>query len=90
MLEMKQPNIIFLFSDQQRVDTVSAYGKALGAKLNLTPHLDALAEEGTLFLNHMTCHRFVAQQELCCKRDAMLRKFLWRLTMCVCRMGFLR
>lgn len=52
---MKQPNILFLFSDQQRADTVSAYGQVPGAPLNLTPTLDQLAERGTLFERQMTC-----------------------------------
>ncbi|MGQ9445335.1 sulfatase-like hydrolase/transferase [[Pasteurella] aerogenes] len=42
---MKKPNIIFYFSDQQRWDTVGAYGQPL----NITPTLDKLAEEGVLF-----------------------------------------
>ncbi len=42
---MKQPNIIFYFSDQQRWDTIGAYGQ----KLDVTPRLDALAAEGVVF-----------------------------------------
>lgn len=42
---MKKPNIIFFFSDQQRADTIGAYGQ----KLNITPNLDRLAEEGVVF-----------------------------------------
>ena len=42
---MTRPNIIFYFSDQQRWDTIGAYGQ----KLDITPNLDALAERGTLF-----------------------------------------
>lgn len=42
---MNRPNIIFYFTDQQRWDTVGAYGQPL----NITPTLDKLAEEGVLF-----------------------------------------
>lgn len=42
---MKKPNIIFYFTDQQRWDTVGAYGQ----ELNITPTLDSLAERGVLF-----------------------------------------
>lgn len=41
----KQPNIIIFFSDQQRWDTVGAYGQ----KLNVTPNLDHMANEGVRF-----------------------------------------
>lgn len=42
---MNRPNIVFYFTDQQRWDTVGAYGQPL----NITPTLDKLAEEGVLF-----------------------------------------
>lgn len=42
---MNKPNILFYFTDQQRWDTVGAYGQ----KLNITPNLDQLAGEGVLF-----------------------------------------
>ena len=45
---MKRPNILFLFSDQQRWDTLGCYGE-LGESLNLTPHLDKLAADGVRF-----------------------------------------
>ncbi len=38
-------NILFYFTDQQRADTCGCYGQ----KLNVTPCLDALAKEGTVF-----------------------------------------
>lgn len=47
---MKKPNIIFYFSDQQRFDTMGCYGQ----ELNVTPNLDKLAKEGTLFNNAFT------------------------------------
>lgn len=42
---MSKPNIVFYFTDQQRWDTVGAYGQPL----DITPTLDKLAEEGVLF-----------------------------------------
>lgn len=42
---MKKPNILFYFSDQQRWDTIGAYGQ----KLDITPNLDKLAQNGVLF-----------------------------------------
>lgn len=42
---MRKPNIIFYFPDQQRWDTIGAYGQ----KLDITPNLDKLAQEGVLF-----------------------------------------
>ncbi len=41
----KKPNILVYFTDQQRADTIGAYGQ----KLDVTPTLDALAKEGVLF-----------------------------------------
>lgn len=40
-------NIIFYFTDQQRWDTCGCYGQPL----DITPNLDTLAQEGTLFEN---------------------------------------
>ncbi len=39
------PNLLFILTDQQRADTLGAYGN----KQIRTPHLDSLAEEGFLF-----------------------------------------
>jgi arylsulfatase A-like enzyme len=44
---MPKPNILWICSDQQRVDTLGAYGNPFVR----TPNLDRLAETGTLFLN---------------------------------------
>lgn len=42
---MAQPNILLITTDQQRYETLSAVGAAVGR----TPHLDALARRGALF-----------------------------------------
>ena len=41
----KQPNILFLFSDDQRADTIAALGNASIR----TPNLDRLVQRGTAF-----------------------------------------
>ncbi len=48
---MKKYNVIFLFSDQQRWDTCGCYGQPL----DVTPHLDKMAQEGIVFENAYTC-----------------------------------
>ena len=42
---MERPNILFYFTDQQRADTLGCYGQ----KLDISPNLDRLAEDGVLF-----------------------------------------
>ncbi len=49
--DSQQPNIIFFFTDQQRWDTVGAYGQPL----EVTPNFDRLAAEGVRFENAFTC-----------------------------------
>ncbi|MFW6059029.1 MAG: sulfatase-like hydrolase/transferase [Phycisphaeraceae bacterium] len=46
----QRPNILFIFSDQQRWDTMGCYGQ----RLNITPHLDQLAREGVKFEHAFT------------------------------------
>lgn len=47
---MERPNILFYFTDQQRADTLGCYGQ----RLDISPNLDRLAEEGVLFENAFT------------------------------------
>ena len=65
---MKQKNIIFYFSDQQRWDTVNE---------EVTPNLCRLAEEGVLFENNFTC------QPVCGPARACLQTGLYA-TQCGC------
>lgn len=58
---MKRPNIVFYFSDQQRWDTLGCYGQ----KLPVTPNLDQLAREGTLFQNAFTCQPVCGPARAC-------------------------
>ena len=58
---MGKPNVIFLFSDQQRWDTLGCYGQPMG----ISPNLDRLAEEGTLFENAFTCQPVCGPARAC-------------------------
>lgn len=49
-MQAKRPNILLLFTDQQRFDTIAA----AGFPHMLTPNLDRLAREGCLFSNAYT------------------------------------
>lgn len=44
---LSSPNILFIFTDDHASHAISAYG----SKINRTPHLDRLADEGILFRN---------------------------------------
>ncbi|MFA5859723.1 MAG: sulfatase-like hydrolase/transferase [Elusimicrobiota bacterium] len=48
-----KPNILFVFSDQQRWDTCGCYG--IPPVENLTPNLDRMASEGVRFNHAYTC-----------------------------------
>lgn len=48
---MSKPNILFIFSDQQRWDTCGCYGQPL----DITPNLDRMAREGVRFKQAFTC-----------------------------------
>ncbi|MCB0121859.1 MAG: sulfatase-like hydrolase/transferase [Caldilineaceae bacterium] len=47
----RSPNILVLMSDQQRLDTVSAYGLN---NIVHTPHIDSIAQRGVRFDNAFT------------------------------------
>lgn len=51
---MSQPNIVMIFSDQQRVDTIGAYGRSPYGVRVKTPNLDKLAQDGIRFDNAYT------------------------------------
>lgn len=57
----RRPNIIFYFSDQQRWDTMGCYGQ----ELPVTPYLDSLASEGTLFEHAFTCQPVCGPARAC-------------------------
>ncbi len=56
-----RPNVLIFFTDQQRWDTVGAYGSPMG----LTPTLDAMARRGTLFGNAVTTQPVCAPARAC-------------------------
>ena len=58
---MKKPNIIFFFTDQQRWDSIGAYGQ----KLNITPNIDKMAAEGTIFENAFSCQPVCGPARAC-------------------------
>lgn len=58
---MRKPNILFVFSDQQRWDTMGCYGQ----KQPVTPNLDRLAQKGTRFENTFTCQPVCGPARAC-------------------------
>ncbi len=56
-----RPNILIVFSDQQRWDTLGVNGSPMG----ITPHLDRLAREGTRFLLPITNQPVCAPARAC-------------------------
>jgi arylsulfatase A-like enzyme len=64
---MPRPNILILFSDQQRADTCGCYGQTLP----VTPELDRLAADGVLFEHAYTC------QPVCGPARSCLQTGLW-------------
>jgi arylsulfatase A-like enzyme len=58
---MGKPNILFVFSDQQRWDTVGCYGQ----ELEITPNLDRMATEGVRFEYAFTCQPVCGPARAC-------------------------
>jgi len=58
---MEKPNIVFIFSDQQRWDTVGCYGQ----ELDITPNLDRMAAEGVRFEHAFTCQPVCGPARAC-------------------------
>jgi arylsulfatase A-like enzyme len=56
-----RPNVVFILSDQQRWDTVGAYG----CPIDLTPNLDAMARRGVRFGHAFTCQPVCAPARGC-------------------------
>jgi arylsulfatase A-like enzyme len=55
------PDVLVILTDQQRWDTVGAYGSPLEA----TPNLDRLAQQGIRFANAFTCQPVCAPARAC-------------------------
>lgn len=60
---MSKPNVLIIHTDQQRYDSLGCTGNPHAQ----TPHLDALAAEGTVFTRH-----FVANSACCPSRASLL------------------
>jgi len=52
----RQPNILFIFSDDHAVQAISAYG----SKINKTPNIDRIANEGVIFQHNTCCNSICA------------------------------
>jgi arylsulfatase A-like enzyme len=75
--QRRSPNVLVFFTDQQRWDTVGAYG----CPLDLTPNLDAAARRGVRFENAFTC------QPVCAPARASLQTGLYATSTGVYRNG---
>jgi len=60
----KQPNILFIMSDDHTSQAIGVYGRRL-AKLNPTPTLDKLAQEGMLFENAFCSNSICTPSRAC-------------------------
>ncbi len=58
---MVRPNILFIFSDQQRWDTLGCYGQ----QLDISPNLDRVAAEGVRFEQAITCQPVCGPARAC-------------------------
>ncbi len=55
----KKPNILFLFSDDHSIQTLGAYESRMQDFIkehNITPNIDKIAKQGTLFENSFVCN----------------------------------
>ena len=74
-----KPNILFILTDDQAVDTIAALGEAIpGAVTVQTPNLDRLARSGTVFRNASNMGAW--NGAVCVASRSMLNtgRFLWR------------
>ncbi|HOX37900.1 MAG TPA: sulfatase-like hydrolase/transferase [Candidatus Brocadiia bacterium] len=67
MAKSGQPNVLVVFTDQQRWDTCGCYN----SPMELTPNLDRMASRGVLFENAFTC------QPVCAPARASLQTGLY-------------
>lgn len=57
----KQPNILFVFSDDHAPQAISAYG----SKINQTPNLDRIAKDGAIFQNSFCANSICGPSRAC-------------------------
>ncbi|MDF1843343.1 MAG: sulfatase-like hydrolase/transferase [Rubripirellula sp.] len=60
-LPAKQPNILFVFSDDHAPQAISAYG----SKINKTPNLDRIAKDGATFRNSFCANSICGPSRAC-------------------------
>ena len=56
-----QPNIVFIFSDDHAVQAIGAYG----SKINQTPSIDRIANEGAVFVNSFCANSICGPSRAC-------------------------
>lgn len=59
--QSKQPNILFVFTDDHALQAIGAYG----SKINETPHLDRIAREGAVFHNSFCANSICGPSRAC-------------------------
>ena len=57
----KQPNIVFLFSDDHALQAIGAYG----SKINQTPNMDRIAKDGAVFVNSFCANSLCGPSRAC-------------------------
>ena len=62
--QAERPNILFIFSDDHAVRSISAYGSDL-AKVAPTPNIDRIANEGVLFQNSFCANSICGPSRAC-------------------------
>ncbi|QEG00313.1 Arylsulfatase [Stieleria maiorica] len=60
----RQPNILFIFSDDHALNAISAYGGRL-AEVAPTPNIDRIANEGALFRNSFCANSICGPSRAC-------------------------
>lgn len=61
----KQPNILFIFSDDHSLQAITAYGKSRYSKHFQTPNIDRLASQGALFVNSFCANSICGPSRAC-------------------------
>jgi len=61
----KQPNILFIFSDDHALQAITAYGNSRYADHFQTPNIDRLAKQGALFVNSFCANSICGPSRAC-------------------------
>ncbi|MCH2208528.1 MAG: sulfatase [Lentisphaerales bacterium] len=61
VLADNRPNIVFIFTDDHAVQSIGAYG----SKINKTPNIDRIADEGAVFLNSFCANSICGPSRAC-------------------------